>query len=33
VFIGVAQDPKNFSYDEESGSALTDEAPDSLDFM
>jgi hypothetical protein len=33
VFLGVAQDPESFSYDEESGSALTDEAPDSLDFM
>jgi superfamily II DNA or RNA helicase len=33
VFLGLAQDPEKFSYDEDSGSALTDEAPDSLDFM
>lgn len=33
VFLGVAEDPETFSYEEDSGSALTDDAPDSLDFM
>lgn len=33
VFLGVARDPEKFTYEENSGSSLTDEAPDSLDFM